>query len=108
MNNRDFSKAYPSLDGALAGEFQYPDGRSDDDLARTYRSDLSGNDRANALRHLLSDCYRLLPNIETQWEALAHATNRHFDTPALAKEWLNRIISIWENLLREVERPQHG
>jgi hypothetical protein len=104
MNKREFSKAYPSLDGALAGEFQYPDGRSDEDVAHAYISDLSGDDRIGALRYLLNDCYRLLPNIDAEWEALAHAANRRFDTPVSAKQWLNRIISTWERALLEEGR----
>lgn len=103
MNRREFSKAYPALSGALGGEFQYPEGRSDEELARTYRNDLPEQDRRDVLQRLLDDCYRLVPNIGTQWEILSDAANRSLDTPEQAKDWLTRIVATWEQSLREID-----
>jgi len=103
MNRREFSEIYPTLSGALAGEFQYPAGRSDEELARSLRDDLPRVNRRKLIQRLLGDCYKLLPDIEGQWQALSDAANRSLDTPEQARCWLNRIMVVWERTLLEID-----
>lgn len=102
MNKREFSTLYPTLSAALGGEFQYPDGRTDEELARTLREDLSPDDRRELLRWLLDDCKKLMPNIDSQWEILSDAANRSLSTPEQARDWLTRIMAAWEHSLRMI------
>lgn len=103
MNKRNFSKIYPALSGALGGDFQYPDGRTDEELARTLRKDLPPHDRRQLLLRLMDDCKKLMSNIDSQWEILSDTANRSLGTPEQARDWLDRIMAALEDALRDID-----
>ena len=104
MNRRDFRKEYAAIASAMGSHFHDGNAHDDERTAREIRSDLPAGPRARLISKILEDADRLLPNLENCWKALAEESNRQAETANEAREWLDRMVVIWENELARIRK----
>lgn len=102
MEKNEFFSKYEALGGVLAGNFHDGiGGDTDSAIAESVLKEL-GSSQAD-LRLLVSDCERLIQNVESEWGVLGDAANRHFEDADEARAWLAGIFAVWEKALREID-----
>lgn len=103
MNRDGFRKAFPDLSGYLAGDFQYPDGRNDRQVAADMLSALPIRERREILVLLVRQANDLLEMIHEAWAPLASVANRGFRDESEAREWLSGVTGVWEEALAKLD-----
>lgn len=105
MNTREFSDKYPSLSGILGSIFQYPEGKSDADIAKEAIEEpfTSARKRSRLLVELVRESNEFLPHLEVEWQVLAKTANRPLQSSKQTREWLLGVLAVWENALREID-----
>lgn len=104
MDEKQFSEKYPALAPTLMGYFDMSD-ISDEKIAEqaVEYSGFPREERAAAIRDLIADCNRLCLNLDKEWPTFRDVANRHLDSPELAKEWLVRVMGVWERALNKLD-----
>ncbi|PIR18908.1 MAG: hypothetical protein COV48_04920 [Elusimicrobia bacterium CG11_big_fil_rev_8_21_14_0_20_64_6] len=104
MNRREFAGKYPSLSGILASVFQYPEGRSDEEIAREAVEEpfTLAAKRFRLLSELVRESNLALVSLDAEWQVVAKAANRPLQSCEDTREWLLRVTAVWEKLLSEI------
>ncbi|MFI5347749.1 MAG: hypothetical protein ACHQ51_15355 [Elusimicrobiota bacterium] len=105
MTENEFARRFPALNGAL-GALADSTGATDVQIAReavgiSFKRKEQGRKMIVAL---LQECNVFLSFLPDEWDALAAASNRRFDGPNDARDWLISMMTCWETLLRELDR----
>lgn len=106
MDSDGFRKAYPGLSGEFAGPFQYPGERTDEQLAADIHEGLTDEQRREVLSAIIRQGNDLLLNLHDAWEACADVVNRDFRDETEAREWLGRVVGVWERELGKLNGPK--
>lgn len=98
MNRQEFAIEYPSLSGILGSIFQYPDGKSDAQIAKEAVAEpfTAANKRSRLLVELIRECNALLPRLETEWQVLAKAANRPLQSHTQTRDWFLTVMAVWK------------
>lgn len=104
MNRREFADKYPSLSGILGSVFQYPEGKSDEEIAKEAVEEpfTAARKRSRLLTELVRESNALLPQLEAEWQVLAKAANRPLLSPQQTRDWLLSMMAVWEQTLRGI------
>lgn len=105
MNRQEFADKYPSLSGILGSIFQYPEGKSDAEIAKEAVEEpfTAARKRSRLLAELVRESNAFLPHLEAEWQVLAKAANRSLLSPEQTREWLLSVVAVWEKALREID-----
>lgn len=95
MTKIEFLDRFQALSGTLAGDFY--DGSDDDELIAAQAVREFG---VPSLARLIDETREALGLIDVAWEAVADLANRNFTGPAMTRDWLRRMLEIWERALR--------
>lgn len=104
MDEKAFEKKYPNLAPTLMGYFDMSD-ITDEEIAKqaVELSGFSNEDRAAAIGSLVKESHQLLLDLDREWEVFRDVANRHLDSPEIAKEWLLRVLAVWERALNKLD-----
>lgn len=104
MNRQEFSDKYPSLSGVFASIFQYPEDRSDEEIAREAVDEpfTMAAKRFRLLSELVREINLALVSLDAEWQIVAKAANRPLQSCEDTREWLLRVAAVWEKLLSEI------
>lgn len=108
MNYDDlFDQTCPSLSGVLAGEFYDGHAPTDEETARRVGPDPRTPDAADervSMESLVEDCRTALENIEKFWKPISRGAGKDFSGPDETREWLTRMMRVWEKWLDAQEK----
>lgn len=101
----DFEEKYPNFVG-LAFDFSDPppSHQSDEETARSIRSDWPDEDRIDIFKRLLSDSDRLINSFESDWKSMRIFVNRAFTNADEAKDWLLMLRRAWQDELTRLNK----
>jgi hypothetical protein len=104
MTENEFARRYPALRGALAifADDNGPEERTAKWIVE--KSSKLPNERRQFTIELLQECRAFFPFLPEEWDALAGAANRSFESGSDAQEWLMSMMIVWEELLNEPSR----
>lgn len=103
MNRQDFRSKYSSVASALGSHFHDGSAHEDEKIAQEIRSDLPQESRVRLITKMLADANRLLPNLDDCWQLMAEEANRQIESANDAREWLSRIIAVWQDELDRIQ-----
>lgn len=104
MNRNEFADAYPTLSGILGAEFYDGDGTIEEIAARAIEEPTVRREHRHAvLRDLVKEGNLVMMRIDQDWTALHQASNRPMHSPGEAREWLMRVLLVWEKALGEID-----
>jgi hypothetical protein len=104
MKGNEFTEKYPDLAPTLMGYFDMSD-LTDEEIAQeaVKLEDRPAVHRAKVIDSLVKESHKLLLDIDRDWDAFGDVANRPFRDAQQAREWLMRILAVWEKALREID-----